>query len=658
MIRENIKVREKSAKRNIQKKEVQYDVTLLTEDDLYLFNEGSHFRLYDKLGSHPMEKDDQYGTYFAVWAPDAERVSVIGDFNGWNNAIHLLRQKGASGIWEGFIPGVEKGAYYKYSILSRYNGYEVGKADPFAFYSELPPRTASIVWDLEYTWGDSEWMKKKRSPHNRSSAAMAVYEVHLGSWMRVPGEDNRSLTYRELAKRLVEYVKQMNFTHVEFLPIMEHPFYGSWGYQTLGYFAPTSRYGDPHDFMHLIDCFHQNGIGVFLDWVPSHFPSDEYGLGFFDGTHLYEHADPRKGVHPDWESLIFNYGRKEIRSFLISSALFWLHVYHADGLRFDAVASMLYLDYSRKKGEWIPNEFGGRENLEAISFLRRLNEVAYQDLPDIQTIAEESTDWPMVSSPTYLGGLGFGMKWDMGWMHDTLSYMSRDPIYRKYHHDKLTFRMLYAFHENFILPLSHDEVVHGKGSLLGKMPGDDWQKFANLRLLYGYMYAQPGKKLLFMGAEFGQWSEWHHEESLELHLLKYDSHSGLKQWVQDLNGLYINNPALYELDFESAGFEWIDCNDSQQSVVSLVRKGLSAEDMMLVVCNFTPVTHFGYKLGAPKDGVWKEVLNSDSKYYGGSGQGNLGGIQAERVPRHARSYTLSLTVPPLSAVYLKWEGQA
>jgi 1,4-alpha-glucan branching enzyme len=660
MIHENIKISKKSAKRNIQKKDVRYDVTLLTEDDIYLFNEGSHFRLYDKLGSHPMEKDDQDGTYFAVWAPDAERVSIIGDFNGWKKSAHSLRPKGNSGIWEGFIPGVEKGAYYKYSILSRYNAYEVEKADPFAFYSELPPRTASIVWDLEYTytWGDAEWMTRNRSARNRSDTAMSIYEVHLGSWMRVPEEDNRSLNYRELAERLVEYVKQMNFTHVEFLPVMEHPFYGSWGYQTLGYFAPTSRYGEPHDFMHLIDCFHQNGIGVFLDWVPSHFPNDEYGLGFFDGTHLYEHADPQKGIHPDWESLIFNYGRKEIRSFLISSALFWLHVYHADGLRVDAVASMLYLDYSRKKGEWIPNEFGGRENLEAISLLRRLNEVAYQDLPDIQTIAEESTDWPMVSRPAYLGGLGFGMKWDMGWMHDTLSYMSRDPIYRKYHHDKLTFRMLYAFHENFILPLSHDEVVHGKGSLLGKMPGDDWQKFANLRLLYGYMYAQPGKKLLFMGGEFGQWSEWHHEESLEWQLLKYDPHSGLQQWIQDLNGLYTNNPALYELDFEPAGFEWIDCNDSQQSVVSLVRKGLSAEDMMIVVCNFTPVTHFAYKLGAPRDGVWKEVLNSDSPYYGGSGQGNLGSIQAERVPRHARPYTLSLTLPPLSAVYLKWEGQA
>ncbi|RLF53203.1 MAG: 1,4-alpha-glucan branching enzyme, partial [Thermoplasmata archaeon] len=499
MIRENTELGEKPEQRKIQKEGVRYDVTFLTEDDIYLFNEGSHFKLYDKLGSHTLKKNGKDGTYFAVWAPDAKRVSIIGDFNAWNKSSHLLRPKGSSGIWEGFIPGVEKGAYYKYSILSRYNGYEVEKADPFAFYCELPPRTASIVWDLEYTWEDAEWMTRDRNTRNSSGAPMAVYEVHLGSWMRVPGEDNRSLTYRELAQRLVEYMKQMNFTHVEFLPVMEHPFYGSWGYQTLGYFAPTSRYGEPRDFMHLIDCLHQNGIGVILDWVPSHFPNDEYGLGFFDGTHLYEHSDPQKGIHPDWESLIFNYGRNEIRSFLISSALFWLKVYHADSLRVDAVASMLYLDYSRKKGEWIPNEFGGRENLEAISFLRRLNEVAYQDLPDIQTIAEESTDWPMVSSPTYLGGLGFGMKWDMGWMHDTLSYMSRDPIYRKYHHDRLTFRMLYAFHENFILPLSHDEVVHGKGSLLGKMPGDDWQKCANLRLLYGYMYAQPGKKLLFMG---------------------------------------------------------------------------------------------------------------------------------------------------------------
>ncbi len=657
MIRENTELGEKPEQRKIQKEGVRYDVTFLTEDDIYLFNEGSHFKLYDKLGSHTLKKNGKDGTYFAVWAPDAKRVSIIGDFNAWNKSSHLLRPKGSSGIWEGFIPGVEKGAYYKYSILSRYNGYEVEKADPFAFYCELPPRTASIVWDLEYTWEDAEWMTRDRNTRNSSGAPMAVYEVHLGSWMRVPGEDNRSLTYRELAQRLVEYMKQMNFTHVEFLPVMEHPFYGSWGYQTLGYFAPTSRYGEPRDFMHLIDCLHQNGIGVILDWVPSHFPNDEYGLGFFDGTHLYEHSDPQKGIHPDWESLIFNYGRNEIRSFLISSALFWLKVYHADSLRVDAVASMLYLDYSRKKGEWIPNEFGGRENLEAISFLRRLNEVAYQDLPDIQTIAEESTDWPMVSSPTYLGGLGFGMKWDMGWMHDTLSYMSRDPIYRKYHHDRLTFRMLYAFHENFILPLSHDEVVHGKGSLLGKMPGDDWQKCANLRLLYGYMYAQPGKKLLFMGGEFGQWSEWHHEEGLEWHLLKYDSHSGLKQWIQDLNGLYINNPALYELDFESAGFEWIDCNDSQQSVLSFIRKGRSAEDIMLVVCNFTPVTHYGYKLGAPRGGVWKEALNSDSTYYGGSGQGNLGVIQAERIPCHARPYSLNLTLPPLAVVYLEWEKE-
>ena len=657
MIRENTELGEKPEQRKIQKEGVRYDVTFLTEDDIYLFNEGSHFKLYDKLGSHTLKKNGKDGTYFAVWAPDAKRVSIIGDFNAWNKSSHLLRPKGSSGIWEGFIPGVEKGAYYKYSILSRYNGYEVEKADPFAFYCELPPRTASIVWDLEYTWEDAEWMTRDRNTRNSSGAPMAVYEVHLGSWMRVPGEDNRSLTYRELAQRLVEYMKQMNFTHVEFLPVMEHPFYGSWGYQTLGYFAPTSRYGEPRDFMHLIDCLHQNGIGVILDWVPSHFPNDEYGLGFFDGTHLYEHSDPQKGIHPDWESLIFNYGRNEIRSFLISSALFWLKVYHADSLRVDAVASMLYLDYSRKKGEWIPNEFGGRENLEAISFLRRLNEVAYQDLPDIQTIAEESTDWPMVSSPTYLGGLGFGMKWDMGWMHDTLSYMSRDPIYRKYHHDRLTFRMLYAFHENFILPLSHDEVVHGKGSLLGKMPGDDWQKCANLRLLYGYMYAQPGKKLLFMGGEFGQWSEWHHEEGLEWHLLKYDSHSGLKQWIQDLNGLYINDPALYELEFESAGFEWIDCNDSQQSVLSFIRKGRSAEDIMLVVCNFTPVTHYGYKLGAPRGGVWKEALNSDSTYYGGSGQGNLGVIQAERIPCHARPYSLNLTLPPLAVVYLECEKE-
>jgi len=480
--------------------------TLLTEDDIYLFNEGTNYRIYEKLGAHPLSVNGQPGTYFSVWAPDARAVSIIGDFNGWDRVANQLQPRGQSGIWEGFIPGVGKGTLYKYHIISRYRGLRREKTDPLAIYNEIPPKTASVVWELEYDWDDQEWLAK-RGEHNTLDKPMAIYEVHLGSWQRVPQEGHRSLSYRELAPQLTDYVLQMGFSHVEFLPVMEHPFFGSWGYQTTGYFAPTSRYGTPQDFMYLIDRLHQHGIGVILDWVPSHFPTDDHGLGLFDGTHLYEHADPKTGFHPDWKSYIFNYGRAEVQSFLISSALFWLEKYHVDGLRVDAVASMLYLDYSRKDGEWIPNKYGGRENLDAIAFLRRLNEAVYKSYPNVQTIAEESTAWPMVSRPTYLGGLGFGMKWDMGWMHDTLQYMLRDPIYRKYHHNNLTFRMLYAFHENFVLPLSHDEVVHGKGSLLGKMPGDDWQKFANLRLLLGYMYSQPGKKLLFMGAELGQWRE-------------------------------------------------------------------------------------------------------------------------------------------------------
>ncbi len=540
-----------------QKQPVSSESTLLTKNDLYLFNEGNHFRLYEKLGAHPMTVGGQEGAYFEVWAPDAEQVFVVGDFNGWNKASHPLHPREQSGIWGGFVPGISKGDRYKYHIKSRYGNYRVDKADPFAFLDETPPKTASIVWNLDYTWGDQLWMKERRE-RNRLDSPIAIYEVHLGSWRRVPEEGNRFLTYKELAPLLAEYVEQMGFTHVEFLPVMEHPFYGSWGYQTTGYFAPTSRYGTPQDFMYLVDYLHQHGIGVLLDWVPSHFPNDEHGLGFFDGSHLYEHSDPREGFHPDWKSFIYNYGRSEVRSFLISSALFWLDKYHVDGLRVDAVASMLYLDYSRKEGEWIPNKYGGRENLEAIAFLRRFNEEVYRNYPDVQTIAEESTAWPMVSRPTYVGGLGFGMKWDMGWMHDTLEYIAKDPIFRKYHHSNLTFRMLYAFFENFILPLSHDEVTHGKGSLLGKMPGDDWQKFANLRLLLGYMYAQPGKKLLFMGGELGQWREWHHDESLDWHLLGYERHTEIQRWVQDLNRFYRSEPALYELDCNPAGFERID----------------------------------------------------------------------------------------------------
>ncbi|MBM4433104.1 MAG: 1,4-alpha-glucan branching protein GlgB [Chloroflexi bacterium] len=631
---------------------VRYDVKLLTEDDLYLFNEGSHYRLHEKLGAHPMTVSGVEGTYFAVWAPNARRVSVMGEFNGWNKSSHQLHARGQSGIWEGFIPGIGRGVLYKYYIVSHHRNYRVEKTDPFAFYSEVPPKTASIIWDLDYTWGDRSWMEKRRQ-RNALNAPICIYEVHLGSWRRVPEEGHRFLTYRELAPPLADYVKQLGFTHVELMPVMEHPFYGSWGYQITGYFAPTSRYGTPQDFMYLVDYLHQHNIGVILDWVPSHFPTDEHGLGYFDGTHLYEHEDTRQGIHPDWNSYIFNYGRNEVRSFLLSSALFWLDKYHADGLRMDAVASMLYLDYGRKEGEWIPNEYGGRENLEAIAFLKRFNETVYKENPDIQTIAEESTAWPMVSRPTYLGGLGFGFKWDMGWMHDTLKYMSKDPVYRKHHHNNLTFRLLYAFFENFILPLSHDEVVHGKGSLVGKMPGDDWQKFANLRTLYGYMYAQPGKKLLFMGGEFGQWREWTHEESLEWHLLQYPPHSGLQLWVKDLNQLYRSQPALYELEFDWSGFEWIDCNDVESSVISLIRKARTPDDMVLVICNFTPVPRLNYRVGVPKDGLWKELLNSDAREYGGSGLGNLGIVEATPVPLHGRPCSLTITLPPLAVLFLK-----
>jgi 1,4-alpha-glucan branching enzyme len=640
---------------NQQHHPVSFDASLLTQDDLYLFNEGTHYRLYNKLGAHPLTANGTDGTYFAVWAPNAAEVSVMGEFNHWDKASHALRPRGDSGIWEGFISGVGRGTIYKYHIISRYQGYQVDKSDPLAFYNEVPPRTASIVWDLRYDWEDQQWMATRHT-NNALTAPMAIYEMHLGSWMRVPNEGHRHLTYRELAPKLAEHVERLGFTHVEFLPVMEHPFYGSWGYQTTGYYAPTSRYGTPQDLMYLIDYLHQRGIGVILDWVPSHFPTDEHGLGYFDGTHLYEHADMRQGLHPDWNSYIFNYGRNEVQSFLLSSALFWLEKYHIDGLRVDAVASMLYLDYSRKAGEWIPNAYGGRENLAAIAFLRRFNETVYQEFPAVQTFAEESTAWPMVSRPTYVGGLGFGMKWDMGWMHDTLSYMSRDPIYRTYHHNLLTFRMLYAFMENFVLPLSHDEVVHGKGSLLGKMPGNDWQKFANLRLLYGYMFTQPGKKLLFMGGEFGQWREWNHDESLDWHLCQYPPHAGLQRWVEDLNRLYRSEPALHELDTHPSGFEWIDCNDAPGSVISCLRNGRSTDGLVLVVCNFTPVPRLNYRVGAPRGGFWHEVRNGDAQDYGGSGYGNMGGVEAAPVPWHGRPYSLNLTLPPLSAVFFKHPG--
>ncbi|MFO7293709.1 MAG: 1,4-alpha-glucan branching protein GlgB [Actinomycetes bacterium] len=625
------------------------EFTLLTDHDIYLWNEGSHFRLYEKMGSHLAP--DGEGTYFAVWAPNAEGVSVIGDWNGWDPDADPLRPVGSSGVWAAFVPAARAAHAYKYRI--RNGSYQVDKADPFAFHHETPPRTASKIWDLSYEWEDDEWMRT-RGERNRLTDPISVYEVHLGSWRRDPSDPERFLTYRELAPQLAEYVSSLGFTHVEFLPVMEHPFYGSWGYQTTGYFAPTSRYGTPQDFMYLIDTLHQAGIGVILDWVPSHFPTDEHGLGYFDGTHLFEHADPRQGFHPDWKSFIFNYGRAEVPAFLISSALFWLDRYHVDGLRVDAVASMLYLDYSRKEGEWIPNRFGGRESLEAIEFLRRLNETAYGEYPEIQTIAEESTAWPMVSRPLYLGGLGFGMKWDMGWMHDTLEYFSRDPLYRLYHHNELTFRMVYAFTENFMLPLSHDEVVHGKGSMIRKMPGDQWQQFANLRLLYAYMWTQPGKKLLFMGNEFAQWSEWNHDTDLDWHLLDADAHSGIQRLVADLNRLYREEPALHELDTDPAGFEWVDANDNVHSVLTYLRKS-SDGDTLLVALNFTPEPRHAYRVGVPHSGRWDEVLNTDARIYGGSGQGNLGGVETGPlpVPHHGRPDSIDIVIPPLGAVVFK-----
>jgi 1,4-alpha-glucan branching enzyme len=630
-------------------------MTPLTKQDLYLFNEGSHTRLYAKMGSHLCTVGGMAGASFAVWAPNARQVFVMGDFNGWNKEQFPLQPQEQSGIWQGFVPGVRKGACYKYHLVARDSDYHVDKADPFAILQETPPRTGSVVWDLHYRWNDRQWLAE-RYRHNALSAPVSIYEVHLGSWRRVPGEDNRFLTYRELAQPLAEYVKEMGFTHVEFLPLTEHPFYGSWGYQTTGYFAPTSRYGTPQDLMYLIDYLHQQGIGVILDWVPSHFPNDEHGLGFFDGTHLFEHADPRLGFHPDWNSYIFNYGRHEVCSFLLSSGLFWLDHYHIDGLRVDAVASMLYLDYSRKPGEWVPNRFGGNENLEAIAFLRRFNQEVYKEFPDVQTIAEESTAWPMVSRPTYLGGLGFGLKWDMGWMHDTLRYLARDPVHRRHHHNELTFRMMYAFSENFVLPLSHDEVVHGKGSLLAQMAGDDWQKFANLRLLFGYMVTQPGKKLLFMGGEFGQWAEWNHDRSLDWHLGQFPPHAGVKRWVADLNRVYRELPALFELDTNPQGFEWVDCNDAEASVLSYLRKGNSPTDVALVVCNFTPVPRPDYQVGVPLGGFWQELLNSDAEIYGGSGHGNFGGLESAEVPFHGRPFSLNLTLPPLGVLVLRPAG--
>ncbi|MBU1297631.1 MAG: 1,4-alpha-glucan branching protein GlgB [Bacteroidetes bacterium] len=635
----------------------KHEQTLLTELDIYLFKQGNHAKIYEKLGAHHVIVNGVEGTHFAVWAPNAKKVSVVGDFNGWNNDANLMNVRwDDSGIWETFIPGLASGTLYKYRIVSNDNNYQVTKGDPHANYWEISPKTASVVWDLYYEWGDLEWMNN-RHKKNSLNGPYSIYEVHFGSWRRVPEEGNRSLTYREMAPLLADYVKDMGFTHVEFLPLMEHPFYGSWGYQCLGYFAPTSRYGTPQDFMYLIDYLHQNGIGVILDWVPSHFPSGEYGLSYFDGTYLYEHQDPKKGYHPDWNSYIFNYNRNEVRTFLLSSAMFWLEMYHVDGLRVDAVASMLYLDYSRKEGEWIPNVFGGRENLEAISFLKKLNESIYKEFPDVQTFAEESTAWPMVSRPNYVGGLGFGMKWNMGWMNDTLDYFSKDPIFRKYNHNNLTFSIWYAFFENFVLSISHDDVVHGKGSLVGKMPGNEWQRYANVRLLFGYMYGHPGKKLLFMGNEIGQRKEWNHEESLEWHVLQYPFHGGLQKWLKDLNHFYRNEPVLYERDFDNSSFEWIDFHDWENSIMSFIRRGSSNDDIILIVCNLTPVPRHNYRVGVPRGGFWTEVLNSDSWIYAGSGQGNFGGVEAAPVAVQGRYNSISITLPPLSVMFFKNVGK-
>ena len=627
-------------------------VRFFTEYDQHLFAEGTHVRLYEKLGAHLATVEGQPGTRFALWAPNAERVSVVGDFNGWQRGMHPLTG-GDAGVWEGFLPGLQEGALYKFALESRYHGYRVEKADPFAFAAELRPQTASKVADLSrYAWRDAEWMAERAARHTLD-APITIYEMHLGSWRRKPEEANRWLTYRELADVLPAYVLEAGFTHVELLPITEHPFDGSWGYQTVGYFAPTGRFGSPQDFMFLVDALHRAGIGVILDWVPAHFPTDEHGLAYFDGTHLYEHADPRQGQHPDWGTLVFNYGRNEVANFLLASALFWLDRSHLDGLRIDAVASMLYLDYSRKPGEWIPNAFGGRENLEAIAFLRHLNERVHGEHPDVLTIAEESTAWPMVSRPTYVGGLGFDYKWDMGWMHDTLSYMAHEPVHRRYHHDLLTFRMLYAWHEQFVLPLSHDEVVHGKGSLLGKMPGDDWQRFANVRLLFGMMYGQPGKKLLWMGDEIAQWREWDHDRSLDWDLLQYPPHEGVRRLVGDLNRLYREEPALHQRDTQVTGFAWVDCNDAEQSVVSFLRYGADPDEALLFVCNGTPVPRLGYRVGVPWAGEWREVLNSDAAVYGGSGQGNLGGVRSAPLAWHGHAQSLTLVAPPLAVVVLK-----
>lgn len=625
--------------------------SLLTDYDTNLFKAGKYYTAYEKLGSHIIEVDGQWGTYFAVWAPNAERVAVMGNFNNWNRNSHPLSARwDHSGIWEGFVPGIGRGELYKYAVLAK-DGRQLEKGDPFALFWEIPPNTASIVWDLEYEWQDKDWLATRKDK-NGLDKPYSVYECHIGSWKKRAG-GAESLTYREMADDMVKYVKEMGFTHIEFMPVMEHPYFPSWGYQITGYFAPTSRFGLPEDFMYLVDKFHQAGIGVLLDWVPSHFPNDAHGLADFDGTHLYDHADPRQGFHPDWKSCIFNYGRNEVRSFLISNALFWLKRYHIDGLRVDAVASMLYLDYSRDEGQWIPNKYGGNENLEAIAFLKEFNEAVYKEVPDAVTIAEESTSWSGVSRPTYTGGLGFGQKWMMGWMHDSLNYFKKDPIHRRYHHNEITFSLVYAFTENFMLPLSHDEVVHGKGAVISRMPGDEWQKFANLRLLYGFMFTHPGTQLLFMGGEFGQTSEWSLEKGLEWDLLNYDYHKGVQQWYKVLNHFYQQCPALYEKQFDQDGFEWIDLGDHQNSVLSYIRKGTDEEKPLIVVCNFTPVVRENYKVGVPFKGTYKEVLNSNDTAFGGSGDHTGNKVKSQQETWHGRPHYLEFTIPPLSVVVLE-----
>jgi len=632
---------------------VRTDVSLWTDYDTFLFKQGRHFRLYEKLGAHYLP--DRRGTYFAVWAPNAERVSVIGDFNGWDPRGHALGARwDGTGVWEGFVESVQPGTRYKYHIQSRVGGYVTDRADPVGFFAEEPPATASVVWHQRHSWQDGIWMEN-RARANALDAPWSVYEVHLGSWRR---QNGHWMGYARLGEELSAYCRQMGFTHVEFLPVMEHPFYGSWGYQTTGYFAPTARYGNPDEFATMVDIFHQAGIGVILDWVPSHFPTDDHALAFFDGTHLYEHADPRKGFHPDWKSAIFNYGRFEVVSFLISSALFWLDRFHVDGLRVDAVASMLYLDYSRQEGEWLPNEQGGRENLEAIVFLQNLNEQVYAEYPDVQTIAEESTAWPKVSRPTDMGGLGFGFKWNMGWMHDILEYMAKDPVHRKHHHNELTFSFLYGFDENFMLSLSHDEVVYGKRSLVDKMPGDRWQKMANLRLLLGYQAVHPGKQLLFMGGEFAQWAEWNHDQSLDWHLIEESDHEAMQRWLADVNRLYRSEPALWKRDFTPDGFEWVVGDDADQSVLLFLRKAGQEDEPILVAANFTPVVRYGYLVGVDRPGRWRELLNSDAEIYGGSGVGNQGSVVTEDREAQGKPYSLALTLPPLAILLLKPDSRS